>query len=67
MSAARDRHPSRYRPPVRVLGPIPEGAVLDGIAAEELPDLFAGVEYLLGLTGQFQQNEIARAPWREPV
>lgn len=66
MSAARDRHPSRYRPPVRVLGPIPEGAVLDGIAAEELPDLHAGIEYLLGMSDPFQEREIARAPWREP-
>lgn len=65
MSAAD--HPSRYRPPLNVLGPVPEGEVMDVIAAEEVPHLIAGVEFLLGLTSPtVQARWCAQAPYREP-
>ena len=66
MSAA-DRHPSRYRPPLNILGPVPDGEVMDGIVAEEVPHLIAGVEFLLGLTSPtVQARWCALAPYREP-
>jgi hypothetical protein len=58
-------HPSRYRRPIKInrrMRPL-EAALL---AHDEAPDLIAAVEFLLGMTGQYQQNEINRAPYREP-